>query len=132
MPATHVHLYQESDGSSPVLLWLKELQSRNRRAFDKCLFLLDMLEQLGSELRRPRADYLRDGVYELRTEVKNVQYRILYGFAGKNIAVLLHALTKRSKVPASDIEVAAIRLKRFQRSPEKHTAVRDLTDDQEE
>jgi hypothetical protein len=59
-----------------------ELQRTNRRAFEKCLFLLNLLEEFGRDLRRPRADLLRDGVYELRTEVRNVNYRLLYGFVG--------------------------------------------------
>lgn len=79
MPTTQVLLYREPDGTIPVLEWLKELQSKNKRAFDRCLFLISMLEQFGRELRRPRADMLRDGIYELRTEVAGVNYRLLYG-----------------------------------------------------
>jgi phage-related protein len=83
MPATEVRLYQEQDGTVPVLEWLKELQWKNRAAFEKCLFLLDLLEEFGHELRRPRADLLRDGVYELRTEVRNVNYRLLLWVRGQ-------------------------------------------------
>lgn len=67
MPATEVLLYQEDDGTIPVLDWLRELRRKKRPAFEKCLFLLHLLEEFGHELRRPRADLLRDGVYELRT-----------------------------------------------------------------
>jgi phage-related protein len=128
MPATDVRLYQEEDGTIPVLEWLKELQRKNRPAFEKCLFLLNLLEEFGSELRRPRADFLRDGVYELRTQVRNVNYRLLYGFIGKDVALLAHALTKTAKVPARDIDLAASRLTRATRSPRKHTAARDIID----
>ncbi len=99
MPATEVYLYQEEDGTIPVLDWLRRLQRKNRPAFQKCLFLLNLLEQFGSELRRPRADILRDGVFELRTEVRNVNYRLLYGYVGKDVAVVAHALTKELQVP---------------------------------
>jgi phage-related protein len=131
MPAAEVLLYQEHDGTIPVLDWLKELQRKNRAAFEKCLFLLDLLEEFGNELRRPRADLLRDGVYELRTEVRNVNYRLLYGFAGKDIAVVAHALTKKATVPDRDIDLAARRLALVRRSPRKHTAARELIDDTE-
>src|SRR3972149_4066767 len=110
MPATEVLLYQEHDGTIPVLEWLKELQRKNRAAFEKCLFLLDLLEEFGHELRRPRADLLRDGIYELRTEVRNVNYRLLYGFVGKDIAVVAHALTKKARVLDRDIDLAVRRL----------------------
>jgi hypothetical protein len=46
-------------------------------------------------------------VYELRAEVGNVNYRILYGFVGKDIAVLSSGLAKTKTVPASpDISYA--------------------------
>ncbi|MEX0675871.1 MAG: type II toxin-antitoxin system RelE/ParE family toxin [Pirellulales bacterium] len=128
MPVTAVLLYQEEDGSIPVLDWLRELQRKNRRAFEKCLFLLDLLEQFGRDLRRPRADFLRDGVYELRTEVAGVNYRLLYGFVGKDIALVAHGLTKRAKVPRGDIDLAVSRLERFKRNPQKHTAAKETLD----
>jgi phage-related protein len=128
MPATEVLLYQEQDGTIPVLDWLKELQRKNRPAFEKCLFLFNLLEEFGHELRRPRADLLRDGVHELRTEVRKVHYRLLYGFVGKDIAVVAHALTKEAKVPDRDIDLAASRLARASQSPQKHTATREVID----
>jgi phage-related protein len=131
MPATEVLLYQEEDGTIPVLDWLRELQRNNRAAFEKCLFLMDLLEQFGHELRRPRADFLRDGRYELRTEVRNVNYRLLYGFVGMDIALVAHALTKQAKVSDRDIDLAVIRLARFQQSPQKHRAAREKIDGQE-
>jgi len=131
MPTTEVRLYQERDGTVPVLDWLKELQRKNRAAFEKCLFLLDLLEEFGHELRRPRADLLRDGVYELRTEVRNVNYRLLYGFVGKDIAVVAHALIKKARVPDRDIDLAVRRLELVRRSPRTHTAAREVIDGQE-
>lgn len=132
MPRTEVLLYQEQDGTVPVLDWLKELQRKNRPAFEKCLFLLELLEEFGHELRRPRADLLRDGVYERRTEVRNVSYRLLYGFVGKNIAVIAHALTKQAKVPDRDIDLAANRLALVRQSPQKHTTAREVIDGQKD
>jgi phage-related protein len=131
MPSTEVLLYQEPDGTIPVLDWLKELQRTNRRAFEKCLFLLNLLEEFWHDLLRQRDDLLRDGVYELRTEVRNVHYRLLYGFVGKNVAVVSHGLTKEAKVPDRDIDLAADRIARVRQSPQKHTATREVIDGQE-
>jgi phage-related protein len=130
MPKTEILLYREGDGSVPVVAWLLELQARNRAAFEKCLFLLDLLEEHGSELRRPRADYLRDGVYELRTEVRNVNYRLLYGFVGKDVAVVSHGFTKQRQVPSKEIELAIERLDRFKENPDTHRATREENDEQ--
>lgn len=43
---------------------------------------------LGHELRRPEADFLRDGIYELRVSLQGQQYRMLYFFHGKVVAVV--------------------------------------------
>ena len=62
MPATRVVIYCEDDGSAPFLQWLLALP---QRAQDKVRIRLGRLRELGHELRRPEADYLRDGIYEL-------------------------------------------------------------------
>ena len=69
-----------------LLDWLDGLVSK---AQIKCLAKLRRLEELGHELRRPEADYLRDGVYELRVGLEGVNYRILYFFHGKEAVVIL-------------------------------------------
>lgn len=61
MPRIHVVLYRETDGSVPVLEWLATLPAK---AQDKCRICLERLQELGHELRRPEADYLRDGIYD--------------------------------------------------------------------
>lgn len=120
MPQTAVYFYRDDDGSVPVLDWLLELQTRNERAAKKCFALLKLLREMGSELRRPRADMLRDGVYELRTEVGSVNYRILYGFVGKDVAVLACGLTKEKSVPAQAIDRAAERVAKYRQHPDRH------------
>jgi phage-related protein len=76
---------------------------------------------MGYELRRPIADMLRDGIYELRTRHGTVQYRLLYFFHGQNVAVLTHGLTKEQRVPPELIDEALRRKRRFEQAPEKHT-----------
>ena len=125
MPKTEIFLYQEADGSIPLVEWLVMLQQRNKPAFEKCLFLLNLLEEFGNELRRPRADYLRDGIYELRTEVRGVNYRMLYGFVGKDIALVSHGLTKEKVVLTREIELAIEHLERVRTDPATHRAARE-------
>lgn len=82
---------------------------------------ISRLAELGHELRRLEADYLRDDVYELRVRYGNVNYRILYFFHGRRVAILSHLITKEDKVPAVDIDRAVRNLRRFEVNPEKHT-----------
>ena len=120
MPRTEVYFYKDDDGSVPVLDWLLELRGKNERAARKCFSLIKLLRDLGSELRRPRADLLRDGVYERRTEVGKVNYRILYGFVGKNVALLACGLTKEKAVPRGEIDRAAKRIAKYEQNPTRH------------
>jgi hypothetical protein len=123
MPLTEVFFFKDDDESVPVLDWLLELFDKNQRAARKCFSLIKLLRQLGSELRRPRADVLRDGVYELRTEVGKVNYRILYGFVGKNVALLAGGLTKEKTVAADQIDTAAARIAKYKQHPTRHRFV---------
>ena len=115
--------YKDDDESVPVLDWLLELHDKNQRAARKCFSLIKLLRQLGNELRRPRADLLRDGVYELRTEVGKVNYRILYGFVGRNVALLASGLTKEKIVAADQIDKAAARIAKYKQRPTRHRFV---------
>lgn len=82
---------------------------------------IELLAQLGHELRRPAADYLRDGIYELRAKQGRVQYRILYFFHGRQAAILAHSLSKEDIIPLIDIKRAIQRKRLFESDPEKHT-----------
>ncbi len=126
MPATRVHIYAEQTGKSPVVEWLREVGRRNTRALDACIARVKLLAAMGHELRRPHADMLRDGVYELRARVGRVSYRLLYFFHARNIAVVVHGFTKEGEVPAQEIERAIERRRRYEQSPAKHQATIDL------
>lgn len=118
MSRTQVVFYQEAAGSVPVLEWLDTLPSK---AQDKCRVKIERLQDLGHELRRPEADLLRDGIYELRVGLQRVNYRILYFFHGKVAAVLAHGLVKERVVPPREIDEAIKRKQRFERDPGTHT-----------
>jgi phage-related protein len=79
------------------------------------------LEEMGYELRRPEADYLRDGIYELRIRWGGVNYRLLYFFYGNLTAVVSHGLTKERRIPPREIEIAIERRQKFTRNPQQHT-----------
>jgi putative component of toxin-antitoxin plasmid stabilization module len=118
MPATKVILYQE-DGVALLLQWLDSINDAKVAA--KCLHKIERLQQLGHELRRPEADLLRDGIYELRASFRGIHYRVLYFFAGKNTAVISHGITKERAVPATEIDRAIQHKKNFAKAPERHT-----------
>jgi phage-related protein len=130
MPETRVVFYKDKNGNVPVLLWLDELERRDRKGLVICLERIQLLASLGHELRRPLADFLRDGIYELRASHRRVQYRILYFFHGRNIAIIAHAIVKEgSAVPDIDIDRAIERQRLFTVNPEIHTYEEEESDE---
>ena len=121
MPRTEVFFYRDASGASPVVTWLEELRNTDEKAYAKCVAVVERLEELGHELRRPTADMLRDGIYELRARKGRVNYRLLYFFSGRNVAIVAHALTKEDVVPPREIDRALERKQAFEANPEKHT-----------
>ena len=118
VPRTRVVLYREGDGSCPFVEWFSKLPAKVQ---DKCYLRLDRLGETGHELRRPEADLLRDGIYELRASLHGVHHRILYFFHGTVAAVVSHGLVKERAVPPKEIDRAVERKKRFETKPQKHT-----------
>jgi phage-related protein len=118
MPQTRVVFYRERDGTVPVLEWLDTIP---RPALIKCRVKLERLKELGHELRRPEADFLRDGIYELRVRLWRVNYRILYFFHANTAAVVSHGVIKERRVPAKEIDRAVERKLRFTADRAAHT-----------
>lgn len=113
-----VYYYQEADGACPVREFLQVQPARVRIQAEARVRLL---AERGHQLRRPYADYLGNGLYELRWHTGRVQYRILYCFHGRGTAVLLHALTKEGTIPAVFLARTQRRKELFTQNPRLHT-----------
>ncbi len=117
MPRAEVVFYAEDDGSAPALDWLDSLPEVVR---DRFIVRIERLAEKGSELHRPEADFLRDGIYELRVRHRHVNYRMLYFFSDQH-AVLSHGLTKKQEVSNQEIRRALGRRAAFARDADSHT-----------
>jgi phage-related protein len=102
----------------PFVDWFEKLPDH---AQDKVLVRMERLRELGHELRRPEADFLRDGIHELRATSRGVHYRVLYFFHGQVAAVVAHGVVKEKAVPDRDINLAIRRKLFFEANPSKHT-----------
>lgn len=98
MAALKIVLYQHTDGSCPLLEWLDTISPTKARS--KLLGRIVRLTELGHEIRRPHADYLDGGIYELRQRFGKTQYRMLFFFAGQDAAVITHGFRK----PGSEVD----------------------------
>ena len=100
MPRTTLVFFKETSGAVPFLEWFDGLQAK---AQDKCRVRLERLAELGHELRRPEADFLRDGIYELRFGFQGINYRMLYFFHGRDLVIVSHGLVKERDVPPKEM-----------------------------
>ncbi len=95
----NIYYFIDKRGENPVKKFIMDL-SINERA--KVFAYLNELKKKGSDLRRPLADYLGYGIYELRPKAN----RIFYFFFLKDNAMLVHAIRKKTdKVPLKDLEM---------------------------
>jgi len=118
MPPVELVFYREDEETVPVRDWLEGIP---KKAQAKCLVKLGRLETVGHELRRPEADYLRDGIYELRVRFQSVNYRMLYFFHGRTVAVVSHGVVKEKAVPPKEIDLAVSRKQKFEAAPKAHS-----------
>ena len=127
MPRTEITVFCDVRGEAELLVWLGELKEKVPRAHDKVQAYVKMLYLDGNALRRPVADYLRDGIYELRPKVGTVNYRVLYFFSGAGKATLSHGLTKEGEVPDEDIELAIENKRLVEANFDQHTKTFTVT-----
>lgn len=109
MPRYEIFFYTDSRGERPFALFLEALPLKVQVKFTK---LLELLGELGPNLKRPYADVLRDGIRELRCVFGGDQYRALYFFVIGQRIIVTHGVVKKTwKVPHEEIE-RALRCKR--------------------
>lgn len=123
MPKFEVVIYCELDGSAPFLSRFDKLPAK---AQDKIVVRIERLKELGHDLRRPEAEYLRDNIYELRIKAQAVNYRVLYFFCGRQMIILSQGFAKKqAEVPDREIKLATKRRAEFLKAPKHHTFTRE-------
>ena len=115
MARVELIFFMEADGSVPLVQWLDSLQMKAR---EKCYVRLERLEEEG----HAEADYLGDGIDELRAKHLGLNHRMLYFFHGRAAVVVSHGLTKQeARVPEREIRVALLKKKAFEFAPSRHS-----------
>jgi phage-related protein len=96
---SYIYYFIDERGDNPVRDFIESLAVGERA---KVLAYINELKKQGNNLRRPMADYLEYGIYELRPK----DNRIFYFFYLKNSVVLVHAIKKRVReIPRSDLNL---------------------------
>lgn len=94
-----IYYFKDEEGNKPVKEFIDSLSDTEQA---KIYAYIAELKAQGHNLRRPMADYLREGVYELRPR----DNRIFYFFYSRDRAVLVHAIKKHvRKIPEGDLKL---------------------------
>lgn len=98
-----IGFFVDERGNKPVEEFILGLAVKEQT---KMVAYLTQLKIQGHNLRRPMADYLGEGIYELRPK----HNRVFYFFYLRNQAVLLHAIRKKTdKILNNDFELCVKR-----------------------
>ena len=96
-----------TSGREPVREWLKSLSKIDRQIIGEDIAYV----QFKWPMCKPRVDYLRDSVWEIRSRIGNRIARVMFAVVESQM-ILLHGFVKKSQqTPHSDIELAITRLK---------------------
>ncbi len=99
-----VAFYEKADGTRPAAEFLSSLEPKMRA---KMLRTIQMLQNLGFDLREPYSKPLGDGIFELRAQVGNNISRVLYFFiVGQRVILTNGFIKKTQKTPEKEIELA--------------------------
>jgi len=102
-----VVFWRSEQGNDPVRDWLKSLPDEVTKAIGDDLRLVQWKWPVG----KPLVDGFGDGLYEVRTKHKNVNYRILFAFENET-TILLHGIIKKTpKTPPAAVALARQRQK---------------------
>jgi len=97
--------FVDERGHSPVREFIDALPLDEQA---KVFAYIDELGKQGYNLRRPLADYLKEGIYELRPKSN----RLFYFFFLKESVVFVHAIKKKTnEIPEKDIALSIKRKK---------------------
>ncbi len=103
-----IEYWDGAKSKNPIEKWLDSLTKEQLRSVAK---ELEMLEEVGNELKLPHSKPLGEGLFELRE--RRYGYRMYYCFRGKQLIILLATGDKASQ--ERDIKVARERFKNMGR-----------------
>lgn len=103
--------FAEIDGKIEMNIFLNSLNAKDRAKIKANMDKLAELLNITAFPNKKLTKYLRDGIFELRVNLKNTTSRNLYFFmSGKNIIFTHGFIKKTDKTPENEIN-KAIRIK---------------------
>ena len=101
--------YCSASGHEPVREWLKSMDKSDRKIIGEDIAYVQFKWPIG----KPRVDYLRESIWEVRSQIGNRIARVLFAVTHSQM-VLLHGFVKKTQqTPSSELELAVKRLKEW-------------------
>lgn len=99
-----LEFYETESGDEPVADFLDSLDNKMAA---KLIGLMEVLEDKGTELRKPYSEHLEDGIFELRCKQGSDITRVLYFFyVGEKIIATNGFVKKTKKTPPRELKLA--------------------------
>jgi phage-related protein len=103
--------FATESGAEPVRQWLKSLEKADRVAIGEDIADVEFEWPIGLPICRP----LGNGLYEVRTTLKDRIARVIFAIEGSNM-VILHGFIKKSQsTPKPELDLARKRLQAYRR-----------------
>ena len=105
-PILNVYFYSTELGQDPVRQWLKQLPLSDKRVIGEDIKTV----QFGWPLGMPLVRHIGDGVWEVRSKLRNAIARVLFVMQGNGM-VLIHGFIKKDqKIPKADLDLVRDRV----------------------
>lgn len=102
--------YRSAQGNEPVREWLRGLTREAKTEIGADIERV----QWRWPLTKPLVDGLGGGLYEVRTKVANLQYRVLFCIHGSTV-VLLHGFVKKTRTAPAELALGRARQKELEK-----------------
>ena len=98
-----------TSGREPVREWLKSLSKIDTQIIGEDITYVQFKWPMG----KPRVDYLRDSVWEIRSRIEKRIARVMFAVVDSQMILLQGFVKKTQQTPNSEIELAITRLKEW-------------------
>jgi phage-related protein len=107
----HVHFYRTGAGREPVREWLRSLDKESKRILGEDIKTV----QYGWPLGMPLVRNLGEGLWEVRSHLRDGIARVIF-LAQGDLMVLLHGFIKKSqRTPQKEMDLARRRAAEFRK-----------------
>lgn len=107
--------FAQSSGNEPVRDWLKGLSIEDKKAIGADI----MSVEFGWPIGMPTVKNLKNGIWEVRTNLENRIARVLFSIHGDKMILLNGFIKKSNKTPLNELDIAIKRNKEFGASYDK-------------